>query len=229
MSNPNPNPTIAIIGGTGREGSAIAGRFAKAGLPVIIGSRDPAKAKSFATMVNLECKLDGVTGCTNCEAAQKADIIILAVPYTAINRSIAEIKDCTAGKIVINIASSLDMEKKTRAFINPTGSIAQEIQTFLGPEAKVIDAFQNICPEQLLNYTGDIKTDVLVVGGDRATRDIVINLINRTGITAYDAGPIQNAVAVETLTAALIYINVRYKIVGAGIHISGLPHPNEKQ
>ncbi len=229
MSTPNPNPTIAIIGGTGREGSAIAGRFAKAGIPTIIGSRDITKAKSFATMVNMESKLESVIGCTNCEAAQKADVILLAVPYTAINRSIAEIKDFTAGKIIINIASSLDMEKKSRAFINPTGSIAQEIQTFLGPEAKVVDAFQNICPEQLLNYSGKIQTDVLVVGGDRATRDIVINLINRTGITAYDAGSIQNAVAVETLTALLIYINIRYKIVGAGIHISGLPHPDDKQ
>jgi NADPH-dependent F420 reductase len=177
----------------------------------------------------MESKLESVIGCTNCEAAQKADVILLAVPYTAINRSIAEIKDFTAGKIIINIASSLDMEKKSRAFINPTGSIAQEIQTFLGPEAKVVDAFQNICPEQLLNYSGKIQTDVLVVGGDRATRDIVINLINRTGITAYDAGSIQNAVAVETLTALLIYINIRYKIVGAGIHISGLPHPDDKQ
>ena len=220
------NPTIAIVGGTGREGSAIAGRFARAGIPTIIGSRDATKAKQFATMINLECKIDTVEGLTNCEAAQKADIVVLAVPYDAMKRSMEELKPIMNGKIIINIASSLDFEKKSRARINPAGSIAQEIQNFFGPSVKVIDAFQNICPEQLLNYSGQIETDVLVVGGDRETRDLVIDLIRRTGILAYDAGVIQNAVVVETLTAALIAINIRYKIIGAGVHIIGLPHPD---
>ncbi len=77
----NPDPSIAIIGGTGKEGSAIATRFAKAGVHTIIGSRDAAKAKQFATMINLECKIESVEGFINCEAVEKADIIVLAVPY----------------------------------------------------------------------------------------------------------------------------------------------------
>jgi NADPH-dependent F420 reductase len=221
-----PNPIIAIIGGTGREGSAIAGRFAKAGIRTIIGSRDPVKAKQFATMVNLECNIDSVEGFTNLEATKKGDIIILAVPYDALIRTLEEIKDLTTGKIIINIASSLDIGKKTRARINPAGSIAMELQNFLGPDTKVVDAFQNICPEDLLNYHGRISTDVLVVGADRETRDLVIDLIRRTGILAYDGGTIQNAVVVETLTAVLIAMNVRYKIRGAGIHITGVPRPD---
>ena len=224
----NPNPAIAIIGGTGREGSAIAARFARAGVHTIIGSRDAAKAKQFATMVNLECKINSVEGFTNCEAAEKADVVLLAVPYDAIKRSLEEIKPVLKGKVVINIASSLDCEKKSRARINPAGSIAMEIQNFVGPEVKVVDAFQNICPTDLLDYSGKISTDVLVAGADRETRDTIINLIRKTGILAYDAGTIHNAVVVETLTAVLIAMNIRYKIVGAGIHITGVPRPEEE-
>jgi predicted dinucleotide-binding enzyme len=98
-----------------------------------------------------------------------------------------------------------------------------EIQNFLGPQTKVVDAFQNICPTDLLDYSGKISTDVLVVGADRATREMIICLIKKAKILAYDAGPIENAVVVETLTAVLISMNIRYKIVGAGIHITGIP------
>jgi 8-hydroxy-5-deazaflavin:NADPH oxidoreductase len=217
------DPSIAIVGGTGKEGSAIAARFAKAGVHTIIGSRDAAKAKQFATMINLECKIDSVEGFTNCEAVEKADIVVLAVPYAAMKCTLEEIKPIVSGKVIINIASSLDPEKKSRAKINPAGSIAVEIQNFLGPQAKVVDAFQNICPTDLLDYSGKISTDVLVVGADRATRDVVICLIRKANILAYDAGPIENAVVVETMTAALISMNIRYKITGAGIHITGVP------
>lgn len=221
------NPSIAIIGGTGKEGSAIAARFAKAGVHTIIGSRDASKAKQFATMINLECKIDSVEGFTNCEAVEKADIIVLAVPYAAMKCTLEEIKAITTGKVIVNIASSLDCEKKSRARINPEGSIAKEIQNFLGPQARVVDAFQNICPTDLLDYSGKISTDVLVAGADRATRDMIICLIKKAKILAYDAGPIENAVVVETLTAVLISMNIRYKIVGAGIHITGVPRDEE--
>ena len=221
------DPSIAIVGGTGKEGSAIAARFAKAGVHTIIGSRDAAKAKQFATMVNLECKIESVEGYTNCEAVEKADIVVLAVPYSAMKCTLEEIKPMASGKVIINIASSLDSEKKSRARINPAGSIALEIQNFLGPQTKVVDAFQNICPTDLLDYSGKISTDVLVVGADRATRDMIICLIKKAKILAYDAGPIENAVVVETLTAVLISMNIRYKITGAGIHITGVARDEE--
>ena len=147
----NANPTVAIIGGTGKEGSAIAARFAKAGVHTIIGSRDATKAKQFATMINLECKIESVEGFLNCEAVEKGDVIVLAVPYTAMKCTLEEIKTCATGKVIINIASSLDCEKKSRARVNPAGSIAMEIQNFLGPPTKVVDAFQNICPTDLID------------------------------------------------------------------------------
>jgi NADPH-dependent F420 reductase len=226
MSNPtvpNPNPSLAIIGGTGKEGSAIAARFAKAGVRTLIGSRDAMKAQATATNINNQFKIKNVEGYTNREATAKADIVLLAVPYDGMKPILEDIKPAAAGKVIINIASSLDAEKKSRARINPAGSIAMEIQTFFGEATKVVDAFQNISPEQLEKFDEKIETDVLVVGADRETRDMVIALIKKVGIDAFDAGMIQNAVIVETMTAALIAINIRYKIRGAGIRLVGVP------
>jgi 8-hydroxy-5-deazaflavin:NADPH oxidoreductase len=223
MSSVNPNPSLAIIGGTGKEGSAIAMRFAKAGVRTIIGSRDAAKAQNMANTINNRFNIKNTEGYTNREATAKADIVLLAVPYDGMKPILEDIKPATAGKVIINIASSLDAEKKSRARINPAGSIAMEIQTFLGESTKVVDAFQNISPEQLEKFDDRIETDVLVVGADRETRDMVICLIKKIGIDAFDAGMIQNAVVVECMTAALIAINIRYKIKGAGIRLIGVP------
>jgi 8-hydroxy-5-deazaflavin:NADPH oxidoreductase len=219
----NPNPSLAIIGGTGKEGSAVAMRFAKAGVRTIIGSRDAAKAQNMANTINSKFNIKNVEGYTNRDATAKADIVLLAVPYDGMKPILEDIKPAAAGKVIINIASSLDAEKKSRARINPAGSIAIEIQTFFGEGSKVVDAFQNISPEQLEKFDEKIETDVLVVGADRETRDMVIALIKKVGIDAFDAGMIQNAVIVETMTAALIAINIRYKIKGAGIRLIGVP------
>jgi|WetSurMetagenome_2_1015567.scaffolds.fasta_scaffold07554_6 8-hydroxy-5-deazaflavin:NADPH oxidoreductase len=226
MSTPtpiNPNPSLAIIGGTGKEGSAIAMRFAKAGVRTIIGSRDAAKAQNMAATINGKFGIKNTEGYTNRDATTKADIVLLAVPYDGMKPILEDIKPAAAGKIIINIASSLDQEKKSRARINPNGSIAMEIQTFFGETSKVVDAFQNISPEQLEKFDEKVETDVLVVGADRETRDMVISLIKKIGIDAFDAGMIQNAVVVECMTAALIAINIRYKIKGAGIRLIGVP------
>jgi NADPH-dependent F420 reductase len=223
MLSVNPNPSLAIIGGTGKEGSAIAMRFAKAGVRTIIGSRDAAKAQNMANTINNKFNIKNAEGYTNREATAKADVVLLAVPYEGMKPILEDIKPATAGKVIINIASSLDAEKKSRARINAAGSIAMEIQTFFGEITKVVDAFQNISPEQLEKFDERIETDVLVVGADRETRDMVIGLIKKIGIDAFDAGMIQNAVVVECMTAALIAINIRYKIKGAGIRLIGVP------
>jgi len=189
----------------------------------LIGSRDALKAQTTANNMNTQFNLKNVEGYTNRDATAKADIVLLAVPYDGMKPILEDIKPAAAGKVIINIASSLDAEKKSRARINPNGSIAMEIQNFFGPEIKVVDAFQNISPEQLEKFDEKIETDVLVVGADRETRDMVIGLIKKVGIDAFDAGMIQNAVIVETMTAALIAINIRYKIKGAGIRLIGVP------
>src|SRR5512136_50111 len=118
MSTPNLNPSLAVIGGTGKEGSALAMRFAKAGVRTLIGSRDAAKAQNMANIINGKFNIKNVEGYTNREATAKSDIVLLAVPYDGMKPILEDIKPATAGKVIINIASSLDQEKKSRARIN---------------------------------------------------------------------------------------------------------------
>lgn len=214
-------PSLAIIGGTGIEGNALAARFAKAGVHVLIGSRDTLKAQSAATEMNARLGTN-IQGYSNRDAASRADIVLLAVPHEGMQPILQDLREAVQNKIVINIASSLDPERKSRARIPAAGSVTAEIQQFFGDAAKVVAAFQNIAPEKL-EGTEPIDSDVLVCGGGKESRERVIDLIRRIGIDAFDAGAIQNAVAIESLTAALIAINIRYKVKGAGIRITGVP------
>ncbi len=217
------SPTLAIIGGTGKEGSALAARFARAGLRVLVGSRDAAKAQSTAAALKTRLGTANVEGYLNRDAAAQADIVLLAVPYEGMRPILEAIRDAVPGKIVINSASSLDPERKSRAKIPPAGSVTAEVQQFFGETAKVVAAFQNIAPEKLEALDDKIDSDVLVCGGDKDARTQVVDLIRRIGIDAFDAGVLANAVAVETLTAALIAVNIKYKIKGAGIRLTGVP------
>jgi NADPH-dependent F420 reductase len=217
------NLSLAVIGGTGSEGSAIAARFAKAGIRVLIGSRDATKAQNTANTINGKFGINIVEGYTNRDAATKADVVLLSIPYSGMPPILEDLKTAVQGKIVINIASSLDPERKSRAKLNPKGSITAEVQEFFGEGTKVVAAFQNISPEQLEKFDSKIETDVLVCGGDKEAREAVITMIKKTGIEAIDAGVLANAVVVETLTAVLIYINIKNKVHGAGIRVVGIP------
>lgn len=218
-----PNLSLAVIGGTGSEGSAIAARFAKAGVRVLIGSRDALKGQNTANIINTKFGSKNVEGYSNRDAAAKADVVLLSIPYDGMKPILEDLKTAVQGKIVINIASSLDPERKSRAKLNPKGSITAEVQEFFGEGAKVVAAFQNISPEQLEKFDSKIETDVLVCGGDKEAREAVVAMIRKTGIEAFDAGVLANAVVVETMTAVLIYINIKYKMKGAGISLVGVP------
>ncbi len=222
---PNRPITIAIIGGTGKEGNALAFRFARAGVHVLIGSRDAAKAQNAANELNARLGATNVEGYLNRDAAAKADIVLLSVPYDGMMPILEDVRDAAQGKIVINIASSLDPERKSRAKIPAAGSVTAQVQQFFGDTAKVVAAFQNISPEKLQAVEEKIDSDVLVCGGDREARERVIELVKRIGIDAFDAGVLANAVAVEALTAVLIAVNIKYKVKGAGIRLTGVPRP----
>lgn len=215
---------LAIIGGTGTQGTALAKRFALAGVPVILGSRDAQRGLDAASALNARLNIDTVTGGSNRDAAQKGDILLLAVPYSGMQPILQDIYEVVENKkVVINIASSLDPEKKTRAKVPPSGSITAEVQNFFGERARVVAAFQNISPEKLEGASEAIDSDVLVCGGDRDAREQVIALCRQAGMDAFDVGMLANAVAVETLTAVLIAVNVKYKVKGAGIRLTSVP------
>ncbi len=190
---------------------------------VLIGSRDAAKAQTAASETNKRIGGTNVEGYSNRDAAAKADIVLLSVPYDGMRPILEDIHDAAQNKIVINIASSLDPERKSRAKIPAAGSVTAEVQQFFGDATKVVAAFQNISPEKLESVEEKIDTDVLVCGGDKDARAAVIELIRRIGIDAFDAGVLANAVAVEALTAVLIAVNIKYKVKGAGIRLTGVP------
>lgn len=215
--------TIAVIGGTGKEGKGLAMRWAHAGHSVIIGSRDAARAEAAASELNGLLGKDSVRGLGNADAAAAAEVVVLSVPYEAHRATLEMIKDGAQGKVLIDVTAPLDPVNKKKAYRVPEGSAGVAAQQFLGENVRVVSAFQNISYTHLSNVEEDLGCDVLVCGNDKAAKQLVIGLAKDAGMAAFDAGPIENAVVAEGLTAVLININVAFKIKNAGIHLTGVP------
>jgi NADPH-dependent F420 reductase len=213
--------TVAVLGGTGKEGKGLAYRWAKAGYNVLIGSRSSEKAVTTASEI-LEM-LDGggsVVGTGNVEAAAQANIIVLTVPYAAHRDTLESVKGSVAGKLFIDVTVPLVPPKVSKVQMPPAGSAAQEAREILGEGVEVAAAFQNISHEHLLT-DGDVECDVLVTGTSKNVRQEAIKLVEAAGLIGWDAGPIENSVVVEGLTSVLIHINKQYGSTHAGIRITG--------
>jgi hypothetical protein len=214
--------TIAIAGGTGKEGKGLAYRWAKAGYRMIIGSRQLEKAQSAANDLNeLLDEKTKVTGMENSEAAQTADLVVLTVPFSAHIPTLEGLKEALKGKILVDVSVPLVPPKVTRVQMPPAGSAALEAKQVLGEDARIVSAFQNISYEHLLNDE-EITCDVLVTGTDREARGIVLKLIAEAGMVGWDAGPLENSVVQEGLTSILIGINKQFGVQSAGIQITGV-------
>lgn len=213
--------TIAVLGGTGKEGKGLAYRWARAGYKVLIGSRTSEKAVTASSEI-LEL-LDGfgsVVGMTNVEAAAQANIVVLTVPYAAHRDTLESVKDALGGKLFIDVTVPLVPPKVSKVQMPPAGSAAQEAKEILGEGVEVVAAFQNISHEHLLD-DGDVECDVLVTGSTKNARQEAIKLVEAAGLVGWDAGPIENSVVVEGLTSVLININKQYGSTHAGIRITG--------
>ena len=216
--------TLAILGGTGKEGSGLAFRWAHAGYAVVIGSRDAARARSAAAALNEKLgREDLVKGMANVEAARACDIAILTVPYSAHRATLESVKDALKGKILVDVTVPLNPDSPRTVHLPPSGSVGVEAQTLLADQVKVVSAFQDIGFGHLQELDHAIDCDVLVTGNDKDAKKQVIALAEAIGMRAFDAGPIENAVVAEALTSALININVKFKVKSAGIRITGLP------
>lgn len=216
------HPIIAVIGGTGELGSALAKRWAVAGYPVVLGSRSKQKAQAAAEKMNADAPSATVTGEDNRTAAAAAEIVIIAVPYASHESILDEIKPAVAGKIVVDAVVPLVPPKVSVVKLPPDGSAALIAQRLLAGTARVQAAFHNVSAAKL-HSSGPVDCDVLVFGDEQAARAVVIELANAAGTRGVDGGPLANSAAAEALTSVLIGINRRYKVEGAGIRITGLP------
>jgi NADPH-dependent F420 reductase len=223
-------PTLAVIGGTGAEGSGLAMRWAAAGYPVIIGSRSAEKAEASTAELRALLPAGSATlnGNTNAAAAAAAEIVVLSVPYSAQENTINEIAEACRGKIVITVVAPLQPPKVSTVWRPAGGSAAEEAQAQFGPDVRVVAAFQNVSAGHLKDLSWEANCDVLVTGDDKEAKLTAIELANAAGFFAIDAGPLANASVVEGLTAVLIGINIRNKVKGSGIRITGIPRDDGK-
>jgi len=219
---------IAILGGTGAEGSGLAFRFAKAGEHILIGSRDAARAEETAKQ--LRKRIGGsaqIEGLDNLSAAAACDVAVLTVPFSSVVALLKQLKNVwKPGTIVIDTTVPLAATvggTATRMLGVWQGSAAEQTQELLPAGVSLAAAFQNLGAEAL---AGDapVDCDVLVCGDDEKAKQIASELVGRIpGARALNGGKLENARIVESLTALLIGLNMRYKVHGAGIRFTGLP------
>ncbi len=211
--------TLAILGGSGKLGGALAARWAGAGYHVIIGSREAGKARQAAAAVNARLEREDVEGIPNAEAARRCDIAILTVPYSAHQATLESVRTALRGKLLISTTVPLDPKRPSAVTLPAAGSAAQEAQAILGPEVAVAAAFHNVSYARL-REPGPVACEVLVCADSDEARSQALTLVEAAGLTGWAAGTLANAGVVEGLTAILVGINRGYKIHGAGIRIT---------
>lgn len=212
---------VAVVGGTGNLGAAIARRLAKAGHDVTIGSRAAEGAQKAAAELGF-----GLKGAANADAAAAADIVIVTVPFAAQDATLADIAPHVAGKIVVDTTVPLVPPKVMRVQLPAEGSAAARAQARLGDGVRLVSGFHNVAAHKLITDE-DVACDVLVFGDEKAARDEVVALADAMGLRGLHGGALANSAAAEALTSILIFMNKTYKVDGAGIRITGTLTPPE--
>jgi NADPH-dependent F420 reductase len=202
---------ITVIGGTGPQGSGLAQRFALAGVDVIVGSRDGARAETIAAelMGPLEGAPGSITGMDNLLAVQAADeVVILAVPYGGHDATLEGIRSGLAGKILVDIVVPLAEGNPKKAAMPPEGSATEAAQAMLGEDIPVVGALHNVSAHVLADLQQEINCDILVCGNDLEAKKKVMALIERLGVACYNCGLAESARCIEALTPILIRLNM---------------------
>ncbi len=214
---------IAVLGGTGNEGPGLALRWAKSGrYRVIIGSRQAEKGERVARELNEKLGQDLIQGTDNESAAKAAELCGRTVPYSAQGPTLTALREVLQGKILIDVTVPLKPPKVSHVNVPPGGSAGQEAQAILGEGVRVVSAFQNVGAAHLAEGEGHVDCDVLICGDDKEAKAEAIALAEAIGTRGIDAGPLKNSVVVEGLTSILIGINIRHKVKGSGIKITGI-------
>jgi 8-hydroxy-5-deazaflavin:NADPH oxidoreductase len=217
---------IAIIGATGALGFGLTLRWGRAGLPVVLGSRDAARAVEAAERARTALPDGHFEGYENAEAAAKADVVVLCVPFRNQSETLTNLKEVLREhQIVVDATVPLAAAvggRATRMLGVWQGSAAQQAQEMVPDGVRVVSALHTVSAAACANLEQALDEDVLVCANHREDKERVMGLIDRIdGLRCVDAGRLEMARVVESLTALLISINVRHK-THAGIKITGV-------
>jgi NADPH-dependent F420 reductase len=211
---------IAVVGGTGKEGSGMALRWAHAGHTVFVGSRDEARAQAAAVELSKEAGRT-IQGGSNAQAIEASEIVVLSVPYTAHASTLEGLKTALAGRVLIDITVPLQPPKITSVNLPAGQSAALEAQAILGEATPVVAAMHHVSAVHLRDLGHAIDCDVLACSDDKAALEQASSLIRDLGVRVFDAGPLRNAIAIESLTPVLLHLNRQQKGRSVGIRITG--------
>lgn len=212
---------IGIIGGTGKEGRALAFRWARAGHDVYVGSREPSRGEETAASIVAETG-QVVHGGGNAEAAAFGAVVVLCVPYSAHAATLSGLAGPLQGRILVDITVPLQPPRVREVHLPAGGSAAQEAQALVGPGVRVVSTLHHVSSVILGDPDGTMDIDVLVCGDDADARAQVCGLVADLGLSVLDGGVLRNAVALEALTPVLLHLNRRYPGSHAGIRVTGL-------
>jgi NADPH-dependent F420 reductase len=207
--------SIAVVGGTGHLGKAIARRLAKAGHDVTIGSRTAEKGQAIAA------EIGAAGGATNEDSVLGKDVVIVTVPYESQEHTLKQIAPLVGGAIVVDTTVPLVPPKVMRVQLPAAGSAAAEARVHLGPDIRLVTAFHNVAAH-VLDTDRKVECDVLVFSDDLEARNLVVGLVNDMQLRGLSGGALVNSAAAEALTSILIYMNKTYAADGAGIRFTGL-------
>ncbi|MEC8040406.1 MAG: NADPH-dependent F420 reductase [Pseudomonadota bacterium] len=221
--------TIAILGGTGPQGQGLALRFARAGVPVVLGGRDGGRAAAIAEelMQKLPAGSAAITGLDNEGATDAAEeMVVLAVPFSAHNATLEALKSRLAGKILVDIVVPLKEGDPKKVDMPPEGSATEAAQAILGDEIPVVGALHNVSAVTLNNLDWDINCDILICGNSLPARKTVMDLVRKLDVTPYNAGDAEAARCIEAITPILIRQNISKQVPfsHAGIRIWAPDH-----
>jgi 8-hydroxy-5-deazaflavin:NADPH oxidoreductase len=225
---------IAIIGGTGDLGFGLALRWARAGVQVIIGSRDEGRAREGARRIEESLKAHApyesgrisITGLENAQAAAQAAVSVLAVPISAQAEILKSIRGSLTDAILVDATVPLAAAmggKPTRTLQLWQGSAAEQARELVPAATRVLAAFHNVSAGVLQDLSLTPECDVFVCGDDQEAKQILFPLVTLIpGLRPIDAGPLEMSRIVEGITALLISVNRRHHVHHSGIRITGL-------
>jgi len=204
---------IAVVGGTGREGRGLALRWGRAGHQVSIGSRDAARAQERARELAPAVGDRGgsIEGGSNAWAVERAQVVVLSVPYAAHGETLRALGALIAGRVLVDLTVPLAPPRVSEVHLPPGQAAALEAQALVGPATPVVAALHHVSSTLLGDPARALEGDVLVCSDDAAACATVMTLVGELGLRALEAGPLRNAIALESLTPVLLHLNKRYK------------------